>query len=230
MIDPKHPLLPIAPNCIADKHTDRPSAHQVCVAIEQSKMHDIYESSQASLVALQQQIVQLKDTIAQKTQQIQQLIQEATQKDQHTRLLQQKVSSLQRKIMKMNFSSDEAWKSMTSAPEKMSRSADAVTDGNLVIVRVSTSKHLYAYDSTKDEWQKLPPCPFMRCSLAIINRKLTAIGGMISENQPCTNKLLQLSEDGKWNLYLDMPTPRSRSTSVTCSYGKSQLLVVIGGE
>ena len=89
---------------------------------------------------------------------------------------------------------------------------------------------MYAYDSTKDEWRILTPCPFMRCSLAIINHELTAIGAMSSENHPCTNELLRLSEEGKWNPYLHMPTPRSWSTSVRCSYGVSQLLVVIGGE
>ena len=120
------------------------------------------ETNQAR--SLVEQIEQLKDTLAQKIQQIQQLIQEAAKKDHHT---QQKISYLQRKIMKIKFSSDEAWTSMTSAPEKMSRSADAVTDGNLVAVRVSTSKHLYAYDSTNNRWRTLTPFPFMRCSLVI---------------------------------------------------------------
>ena len=230
LIDENHPLLPIALRCIADKCSDRPSAHQVCVAIESYLSSKMYETSKTSLVLLQQQIKQLKDTLAQKVQQIQQLIQEAVQKDQHTQQLQQKVSTLQRKIMKINLSSEEAWKAMSSAPEKMSRSADAVTDGNLVAVRVSTSKHLYAYDSSNDEWRMLSSCPFMRCSLAIINHELVAIGGMINEIMPCTDELLCLSEEGKWNSYSKMPTPRSRSTSITCLYGASQLLVVIGGE
>ena len=71
LIDEKHPLLPIALACIADQHTDRPSAHKVCVAIEKCVSSKMYETSQASLVQLQQQIEQLKDTIAQKNQQVQ---------------------------------------------------------------------------------------------------------------------------------------------------------------
>ena len=222
LIDKKQPLLPIALYCIAEESTDRPTAHQVCEAIEKCKMHTTNHAH-----SLVEQIEQFKYALAQKNQQIQQLNQEAAKKDHHT---QQKISHFQRKIMKIKFSSDEAWTSMTSAPEKMSRSADAVTDGNLVVVRVSTSKNLYAYDSIRDKWSTFTPFPFMRCSLAIINRELTAIGGMISENQPCTNELLQLSEEGKWNIYSSMPTPRSRSTSVTCYYDDIHLLVVIGGE
>ena len=221
LIDKKQPLLPIALYCIAEESTDRPTAHQVCEAIEKCKMHTTNHAH-----SLVEQIEQFKYALAQKNQQIQQLNQEAAKKDHHT---QQKISHFQRKIMKIKFSSDEAWTSMTSAPEKMSRSADAVTDGNLVAVRVSTSKHLYAYDSTNNRWSILTPFPFMRCSLAIINFKLIAIGGMISENEPCTSELLQLSE-GKWDTYSHMLTPRSRSTSVTCHYGVSQLLVILGGE
>ena len=225
LIDENDQLLKVALQCIDDDPINRPSAHDICLAIE--KLSEIYKSNQASLMLLLQQVQNLKDTVAQK---IQQLTYEAAHKGQQVQQLQQKISSLQCKIMKMKLSSDEAWKSMTPAPEKMSRSADAVTDGNKVVVRVSTSKKLYTYESATDKWYPLPSCPYMRCSLAIINNELIAIGGMVSENCPCTDELLYLSETGNWKHYLHMLTARSRSTSITCSYGKSQLLVVIGGE
>ena len=117
LIQPNHPLRPIAIECIADKEEDRPSAVELTSKVTRQTITFTY-----------QQVLRKDATIKQLQQQVQQL-------NQHN---SKKISELQRKIMNIKLSDNKTWIPMKEAPEEMSRSADAVTDGNIVFVRVST--------------------------------------------------------------------------------------------
>ena len=71
-VDPNHPLLPIALDCLKDKDTERPSAQQLCERVASLKERSEYSDSVA---AVQQDRQQLR----QQLQQIQQLHREETQ-------------------------------------------------------------------------------------------------------------------------------------------------------
>ncbi len=87
---------------------------------------------------------------------------------------------------------------------------------------------MYAYEWQKEEWSKLPDCPWWYHTLAVVNGLLTAVGGCQFGSH--TNTLLSLVGEGskkKWEKrFPPMPTRRG-STAVLYS-GKH--LVVIGGK
>ena len=71
-IDPNHPLLPVALDCLKDKDSERPSAQQLCERVASLKERSEYSDSVA---AAQQERQQLREQL----QQIQQLHREQTQ-------------------------------------------------------------------------------------------------------------------------------------------------------
>ena len=71
-VDPNHPLLPIALDCLKDKDSERPSAQQLCERVASLKERSEYSDSVA---AAQQERQQLREQL----QQIQQLHREQTQ-------------------------------------------------------------------------------------------------------------------------------------------------------
>jgi len=111
------------------------------------------------------------------------------------------------------------WSKCGRAPCEMSRPS-CVVDGNMAYFRKSGSKDMYSYNSEKQTWSSLPQCPYMSCSLAVVNGLLTTIGGYI------TNQLFSLTGERKWvEHFPPMPT-KSQGAAAVCS-GKS--LVVAGG-
>ena len=84
------------------------------------------------------------------------------------------------------------------------------------------------HNITTGAWSKFFDAPVVECSLAIIRRKLTIIGGKKGEN--FTSRLLSLVETAgkkEWlPIYPPMATQRSSAITIHC---KSSL-VVAGGE
>ena len=99
-------------------------------------------------------------------------------------------------------------------------------------VYFSSRNNIYSYEPIYDEWAKLQPSPHCYFSLAIVNDKLTTIGGedLTMYNYALTNALLSLTGSGtkmKWKQLLpSMPTKRSSPASVTTTTH----LVVAGGK
>ena len=90
----------------------------------------------------------------------------------------------------------------------------------------SREHNVYSYTLTKDEWIKLPPSEYTCFGLAVVNDKVTTIGG--SCGSIATNVLLCLEDQGtKWRELLPpMPTARLRQASVTTPTH----LIVAGGQ
>ena len=124
------------------------------------------------------------------------------------------------------------------APCPLKRSADAVIDSNrhIVYLRQAREKTMYQFDVQKNDWTKLPDCIYMQCSLAFIDDNLLAVGGTSDDTAPRTGAVYKLVPYGpfskQWKAAprLDMPTHRSRVTSLAYKVKEMSTLIVAGGE
>ena len=118
------------------------------------------------------------------------------------------------------------WKKCRNAPCAMRRGA-AVTHGSVGYFNPAGSRDVFAYDSEKDDWSKLPECPQDTFGLAVINNLLTAVGGepsgLFSGNW--TNRLVSFN-GSKWvTIFPPMPTKRSCPAVISTQ----NYLIVAGG-
>ena len=122
------------------------------------------------------------------------------------------------------------------APKEMRRSADAVTDGSKVYLRLSHDKEVLVFNLVRKTWDESIFCEYFRSSLVIIDSKLIAVGGTsnMGDDTDCRDELIlmQISSTRApscnkiiWN---QMNKGRCRCTSITCR--KSKLLIIVGGE
>ncbi len=93
------------------------------------------------------------------------------------------------------------------------------------------SKGIFRYNIYQDSWTFLPHCPSWHHSLASLDNRLVAIGGMIGGmniNAHQTNKLYTYKEmDGTWTEVLPpMPTPRSLLSVTTL---EDRVIIAAGG-
>ena len=111
------------------------------------------------------------------------------------------------------------------APRAMSRGS-ATTDGQYAYFTTQGSRSVYRYELKREKWdEELPPSPYRRSGLVIIDGELTAVGGWYETDR--TNKLFTLQE-GNWvEHYPPMKTARSQSAIVSTSDGN--YIFVIGG-
>ena len=118
------------------------------------------------------------------------------------------------------------WRQGTPAPQAMwFYWGSAVVHGNTAFF--SQHYNVYSYIVPEDKWTKLPQCECESFCVAVVNDKLTAIGGYCAG--AATNTLLCLSGSSlemKWeNVLPPMPTNRVRPAAVTTPTH----LVVAGG-
>ena len=100
----------------------------------------------------------------------------------------------------------------------------ATTDGKVAYFTPLHSKAVHKFDLSVQIWQELPSCPYYDSGLAIIDGKLTAIGG--HDEYRCTNMLYTLQKR-KWvTKYPEMKDAWSSPAVVTTSDGS--YLIVIG--
>ena len=88
------------------------------------------------------------------------------------------------------------WETRRNAPCEMRRGA-AVAHGSVGYFSSKYSYDVFAYDSEKDDWSKLPECPQRNFGLAVINNLLTAVGGVLSRPVSYTNHLVSFN-GRKW--------------------------------
>ena len=239
LIDPAHPLLPVALDCLKDREGERPSCHELCGRMSTLKASPKYtesvqqsqvntkptqsanrESKEREIQQLQQYLLERERTIRDQQRQIQELQQQLGQRGGRRRE-EVKASGATASGGSMKL----RWRDGGRAPRKMFGEVTAV-DGGVAYFKPGFNRlqTVFAYNSSDNKWSALPECPNRDFSLAVINSLLTAIGGVMS-NRQVTNSLLSLT-DNKWiKQFPPMPT-KHRWTVAVCS-GKS--LVVAGG-
>ena len=119
------------------------------------------------------------------------------------------------------------WRKVGNAPFKMFRGT-AVVDGDVAYFLAYTGEVCsYNLSDKQWPWSLLPECPYKGCSLAVINSRLTAIGGRKDKLNDIvytnSNKLLSLP--GYKEIFPPMPTKRGNTTAVT----SKEHLIVAGG-
>lgn len=117
----------------------------------------------------------------------------------------------------------------SSLPEALC-DAQAVLFNNKICVGGHYSKtysNIYQYDPDADEWTTLATSPVWFFAMAVVQDKLTVVGGFDPKEQGCTNSLFAWNErETNWISSLpDMPTARMHASAITM--GTS--LVVAGG-
>ena len=108
----------------------------------------------------------------------------------------------------------------------------------IAYVRPSQTEHILTFNSKSGEWAQLPECQVKDTTLAILNGKITTVGGlkktsdcMPDEHEVRVNKLysfIQREDEGtkEWEEVLPaMPTKRSQVTAVSTE----EKLIVAGG-
>ena len=101
------------------------------------------------------------------------------------------------------------WETRRDAPCWMWRGA-AVAHGSVGYFSSLGSHDVFAYDSEKADWSKLPECPQRDFGLAVINNLLTAVGGLSSGLFSGDFTIHLVSFNGsKWvTIFPPMPTKR----------------------
>lgn len=118
-----------------------------------------------------------------------------------------------------------------SIPVDLRRSSDAVTDGNIIVLRRAETNELYEFNKQTGENTSQIQCLYLRCSLVMYKGVLITIGGAISKDQTaqCSNKLIGWIDNQWQEAFPPMPTKRSRTTALTFGTG-DRYIIVIGGE
>ena len=108
-IDPNHSLLPVALNCLKDKDSERPSAHQLCERVADLKGMPKYRDSARAVedrddvIQLQAICIKEKDCIiSSKEEEIQQLRQQLHEKDQQMEERERQLNQPTRQLQQEN--------------------------------------------------------------------------------------------------------------------------------
>ena len=119
-------------------------------------------------------------------------------------------------------------------------SSDGVFDkvDGIAYVRPSHTEHILTFNPISSEWAQLPQCKVKDTSLAIVDGKLTTVGGLKKKSDCMPNEqevrvdklysLIQREDEGtkEWEEVLPaMPTKRSQVTAVSTE----ERLIVAGG-
>ena len=174
------------------------------------------EERERQLGRVNQQLQEAEQVVAQFERRVAELEQLLSQRDQQN----PEASSRGKELASIKLK----WREGKRAPRRMVRWCDAVVDGNTVYVKDRGTLKIYSYCATTDSWSQLPDCVNERCSITVINGRLTTVGGDMS------NELFSLTGEGssrRWTKECPpMPTKRWGPTSL-CT---GATLIVAGGE
>ena len=130
---------------------------------------------------------------------------------------------IKEKVMKLNIYKGD------KAPEKMARGATVVNSGIAYFACFSSNKvHYYQCLMGREKWGSLPRGPYVNFSLAMINGKITMIGGCKTVGSDQLTNTLHSFEGNKrkWvEIIPPMPTRRQESAVVSTEH----FVVVVGG-
>ena len=235
LVNPTHPLLPIATDCLSYIEDDRPSAQELCHRLAALKEAPQYGDS---VQQAQERSIPAEDTSTDRERQSRELQQEKVKCYEQIHELQQQlqVSKVQiqekdaticelqeeNRVLKQTGKVSFTWRTCDFTPCEMMRGS-ATVHGSMAYFGPARSRQIFAYNSNTDQWSTLPECPTTNFTLTVINGLVTAVGGILS------NTLFSLMEDGGRRRWVEhfphMPTRRPLA-AVVCS-GKT--LVVAGG-
>ena len=121
------------------------------------------------------------------------------------------------------------WKTRRNSPCERTRMArgTAVAHGSVCYFSLLNDYDVFAYNFEKDDWSKLPVCPYRDVGLAVVNDLLTAVGGLSDGIFPVehTNRLFSYS-GSKWvTIFPPMPTKRGYTTVISAQ----NYLIAAGG-
>ena len=133
-----------------------------------------------------------------------------------------------------------SWRDGRKVPRAIVRSTDATVGMNgVVYLRHGGTQEMYAYDTVSDDWSRLPDCPTVGCSIAVIaDDLLTTIGGY-HDQQGYSNELFSFTaagdggcdttEPASWTRrFPPMPTMRYGTTALYTSAENARLIVAGG--
>ena len=230
LIEPTHPLLPIALECLKDEAMERPSSQQLCQLLDALKSEESLRKEECLLRRFNEQqefkeeaIATLQHTITQRDIEIAELREMlATQECQQSKSYCRGDHTVQ-----ASPNSEEqisiSWEILSSVPAR----AIVVVDD---IVYFEYDGSILEHSCTSNRQHQLPDPPLQQCiSLASIENELTIVGGRFKNrwgNYKDSDKLYSYIE-GKWvEKHPPMPTKRYSCTAVYAN----PVLVVAGGE
>ena len=234
LIDPTHPLLPIAIDCLSYEE-DRPSAQELChhlAALKEAPQYgdSVQEKSGGSVHKPQEKSRPAEDTATDRERQIRELQLEKVKCNEQIRDLQEQLQVSKGQIQEKDAAIHQSftWRTCEVAPCEMMRGS-ATVHGSTAYFGPAGSRQVFSYNSDTEEWSALPECPRTDFTLTVITGLVTAVGG---SKIFVSNTLFSLVEDGrrrrrKWVEHFPRMPTKCKLAGVVCS-GKA--LVVAGGQ
>ena len=217
--------------------------------LEQS---DLREDKDDLLVpTLQSENLELKRQLVKAKDQGREYDQMIIRKDQELRLLmQQNKASEQARLelekrlyeLKMRTQHSEGpmslrliWREGKKIPREISKGCDPVVNDNVVYLKPASNVEIYAYDIINSQWLQLQNCLYKCCSLAVVKKQLTTIGGCQHPDN-YSNELFSLTGPGEtlshggctYSWTTKFPSMKTRRCNATTLCTEA-FLIVAGG-
>ena len=198
-IEVTHPLRKIALECLEDAEEKRPSSDKLCsslIAVKESKayeeslhpalsqhsdheentgnlMEQVHKLRRASIV-LREKNETLANELQENKHAVATLTSSVEEKDIELKKLSGKIRILRKRASgPLNLQ----WTQQSRAPDPTRGESVAVTDGVVYFCDAVHNNRVLMYTSSTQLWRKLPTCPKLCFSIAVVNGALTAIGG-----------------------------------------------------
>ena len=211
-IDPNHPLLPVALQCIEFDDKKRPSAQELSSCIIALKATPYYRESLQEIPprvlklnsgaednveeerdATQKQVIHLTAEVEDKKRHLDRLREALVQQQQENQDLRQEVSfqadriaDLEQQLQVLQnpkgINRSLSWTPFKNAPCKMYRGTTAV-EGSTIYINPSSTVQVFRCNTETLEWSTLPDCSHTDFGLAIVNGLLTTVGGNLSPSE-----------------------------------------------
>ena len=229
LIEPSHPLRSIALHCLKDIDTERPSADELCGRLTSLKREPRYTHS---VEQTRGHIQRLQEEIKAKDGELNRAIAELQRANDEKGECQRSVKEKEELIEKLLDMERErlrkygivkfTWKQGMSAPEGIeSIYGSAVVDGRTAYF--AKGRSVYSYAASGNKWSKLPQCKYECFSLAVVNSRLTTIGGQ--DFQRSLTKTLLSFSGNSWEEVL----PPMRSNRMDASAANIPTHLVVAG-
>ena len=254
-IDPNHSLLPVALNCLKDKDSERPSAHQLCERVADLKGTPKYRDSARAVrdeVIQSQAICMERIIISSKEEEIQRLRQQLQEKDQQLeereRQLNQQIRLQQERETIASQQTTGGESETTTARKRPSQQSTGgesetttarkrpnqqITGGESETTTPrkrleATFKRASLVDEPSDcVWGQIADLPVKESTCESFRGQLLAIGGRLDSLGATTAVYMYHSSTDSWEIVSHMKTGRIRCFAAVLP--NSKLIVVAGG-
>ncbi len=183
---------------------------------EISQLNDMCKDLKVQLHYFEQTLSCKDSTIESLQKQNNELRQDLSQKTHHLAEIQEKRECL--------ASIKLVWRESCDAHTHMRREPDAVIHEDTIYFKNFWGKNVFTYNITHKSWTELPSCPVSSFSMAVLDNKITVIGGKSTDLTPVSTLL---SYSKKWvSAFPNMRVERYWTISVK----HKSFLIVMGGE